>query len=619
MARSLSLVLIVMTALPMAAGEPAPGDLPEALRGRGYVLAFADEFNGTALDPTVWGPRLDRSVNRPGMDYWNEAEALSLSGGDLCVAIMCAERKGRQQHIGGGAITKARFGYGYYETWCKPFLGGRGVHTSFWQTGMGSNRLFEIDGLEVDSFDRSRNTVARLACHNLYVHAAPRGFPELPWPLRANTTFRVDADGWYRCGWEYTPDGVTFFEGTAQIAQVRFRDYPAAQNVWLTALHGVGTVDATNAGESRFAYFRYYARPLPGVNLLPNGDFEYNLDRDDPQIPRAWSEDGDAAASRIVDQGAACGRYALRQGNETEASYRVRTHQTLQHLLPGVYRISARCRSPGGLTAARLVATSGAVEVAQDLPAQGDWQTVSLEDLQVADGSVTIAVASEGPAGTWLEVDDVRVEQPATAEHPQRPTVPFRPLQDAMWTLGEDAPVRFVGDESFYFFGRNVGCGPAITVAFRFTPGPLVDQGILGRIPAKGPSGWGVVALRDGSIGFRVGSRTEAREVRSSPVLVPGRATDIACRFDRGTATIMADGVVVASASGITQDTTDTTAAGRLGNVDQRWLAVGDVIQRDEDAPVRPSRFVSLSGEIRHLAIYNRALSDDELRAGPQR
>jgi hypothetical protein len=105
---------------------------------------------------------------------------------------------------------------------------------------------------------------------------------------------------------------VIFYDQGKVVAKADFPDLVAAQNVWLTALNGVGKVAADKQpGETRFDYFRFYARDYPGANLLGNGGFEYNQDKSDLQRPVAWREEGDAAASRVVRGGAAPGDFKL--------------------------------------------------------------------------------------------------------------------------------------------------------------------------------------------------------------------------------------------------------------------------------------------------------------------
>jgi len=71
-------------------------------------------------------------------------------------------------------------------------MAGRGVHTAFWQRGMGgpeNNSIFEID------FPRDRFH-AEIACNNLYVDIT-KGYMELAWPHRAQVPLQLPPDRWW--------------------------------------------------------------------------------------------------------------------------------------------------------------------------------------------------------------------------------------------------------------------------------------------------------------------------------------------------------------------------------------------------------------------------------------
>lgn len=74
------------------------------------------------------------------------------------------------------------------------------------------------------------------------------------------------------------------------MAKSDWHELTANQMIWLTALNGVGKLDTlAQPGETVFKYFRYYAKDYPGINLLPNGNFEFNSDRVDSFKPVSWS------------------------------------------------------------------------------------------------------------------------------------------------------------------------------------------------------------------------------------------------------------------------------------------------------------------------------------------
>ncbi|MCU0794227.1 MAG: hypothetical protein MUE42_15575, partial [Opitutaceae bacterium] len=135
-------------------------------------------------------------------------------------------------------------------------------------------------------------------------------------------------------------------------------------------------------GEALFDYFRYYAKDWPGVNLLGNPGFEYNLTVVDPQLPMAWLEQGDEAASYVARGSAHRDHAKLR--HSSDRAYSVTTSQTLQHLLDGAYSASAWVRSSGGQkTAAFRVYANGAEEKSVSIPASSEWTLVQIPEVEV--------------------------------------------------------------------------------------------------------------------------------------------------------------------------------------------------------------------------------------------
>ena len=599
-----SAALIALACLPGLAQAVEPA-IPVA----GYTLVHQDEFAGNQVDERQWNYRLGlrTGVNING---YNTKDAVTVGDGRLQITCTQTTDNGKLTNAGGGLISKKRYGYGFYETKCTAYMAGRGVHSAFWQRGMPNenNLLFEIDGFELDSTEH-------VASHNLYVYPSSKGFSQVPWPCRANVPVAFQADGSFISGYDYTPEGVTFYENGIEVARADFPHYCAAQNVWLTALNGVGKVDPEKfPGTTTFDYFRYYNKLRPGVNLLPNGDFEYNLDRIDLQEPLAWDETGNRNASQIVTGSGAHGAYWLHQGADFE--FQISTHQDLDYLLPGTYVCSALVRSTGGQDYARLrVSDFGGVDQSVDIPAATAWTRITIPNIAVTNGHVRIDVESLGKAGQGLDIDDIRFETPALAGGSPVEQPPYRFTDDPIWSIGNDHPITFTGDRKFYFFDRKVGLGDAISVEFTLTPERLENMGILARMPKSGTAGWGVILAADGSLVFRLGSQEKSHDVRTPPVCAPGKAVRVACVYDRGSAWIAINGAVVVKAEGIPFTTNETATAGRMGDAGGVFQAVGDVMVRTEGAAPAGERSLpkALRGTLAQVAIRNRALTMDEI------
>lgn len=159
------------------------------------------------------------------------------------------------------------------------------------------------------------------AANNLYVHLGNKEQTYVPWPHRASVKFTTDKDGWWVDAYEYTPEGITFYDNGKIVAQCEWPELNAAQQVWLSTLNGCGKVEKNKQpGYSAFDYFRYYTKDYPGVNRLPNGNFEFNQDLSDPYIPKCWKVEGTPKAIKVVCGNASRDNYKVRFFSEKTIS-----------------------------------------------------------------------------------------------------------------------------------------------------------------------------------------------------------------------------------------------------------------------------------------------------------
>lgn len=604
MKKLLNLTLLAATAVSPAWANPPSDD---------YELLFADEFDGTALNTSHWRYRED--VRKGGyFNGLNLKQNVTVSDGHLRIVARLENIKGKPEYTGGGIISKAQFGYGYYECLSRPFMAGKGVHTSFWQRSgsVPNNNIFEIDSYEIDS-------TQYLSTNNLYLLLARKGYQESPWPHRGHVPFKFQSDGSFLDAYEYTPDGVVFYDNGKVVAKAEWDGLTAAQCVWLTALNGCGKVnDGKLPGESTFDHFRYYAKDYPGVNLLPNGSFEYNQDKIDAAKPVSWVVDEDKAAVKVIEGDSAHDRYKLRLGRQG-AAYTTTLRQKLEYIRNGDYLLTALVRrSSGSQTASLRVTNAGAAESSVDIPAGETWTRITIPKISVTNHSATISIQTQGEAGQWLEIDDIRFMKPPLPGQKVRDPKPFVVCGDPIWSLARKEPIIFTGDDKFYFFDRNVGYGDAISVSFVMTPAKLASTAPIERIPAKGDAGWAVQLRADGDLVFRIGSGENHTDVIAKAAYAAGKETRVTCVFDRCTASIFADGKLLKKQSGIPQTTKDDTKAGRLGAVGDTYEAVGDVtVVSENPKPRKSAKFVKYVGTLRDVRIHNRALGDEEIKNSP--
>jgi hypothetical protein len=580
----LALLLVLGAMLPAHAQPPV---------GAGYELLFSEEFDGDKVNTAHWRFREDRRTDSY-MNGLNRRQNVAVAGGSLLITARQEMIDGKPENTGGGLISKHQFGYGYYETLSKPFMAGRGVHSAFWQRGgsIPNNTIFEIDSYEIDSG-------SWMGCNNLYLQLGTKA-QSVPWPHRAHVPFALRPDGWFLDAYEYTPEGVIFYDNGKVVAKAEWKELTAAQCVWLTALNGVGKVDtAKQPGVTEFAYFRYYAKDYPGVNLLPNGSFEYNQDRGDQPI--AWQQDGTPGAGKVIAGEAARDRYKLRHASPGGA-YHIMTHQSLEFIRNGEYQLTARVRSSGGQKTARLVVRGyGGPELVLTIPVAVGWTKIALPKIPVSNHGVTIAIESMGEAGQWLECDDIQFLKPGKAAPSAEP---FSLRLEPPWQLAQREPIAFTGDNKFYFFDRSVGRGAAISVDLTMNPAKRQDAALLARQPKTGTAGWSVLLTQQGQVVFRIGSGASHQDVVADVGYAVGKETRVVCVFDRGTATISLDGKQVAQATGIACTTDDATAAGRLGAVNDIYDAVSDVIAPGTPSAA-PRKYKNYVGTLRAVTVDN--------------
>lgn len=110
----------LLTAAALSVAGIARADSPA-----GYVRTWADEFDGTGLDSSLWEYR------QPGVrnDAINTADAVSVSGGDLKITTYTANGQNYTGMI--GTQNTFRQTYGYWEA-SIDFNGSAGMWSAFW-------------------------------------------------------------------------------------------------------------------------------------------------------------------------------------------------------------------------------------------------------------------------------------------------------------------------------------------------------------------------------------------------------------------------------------------------------------------------------------------------------
>lgn len=574
-------------------------------KGKGYVLLFEELFTGDRINQKDWRYRIDRRQGYGYMDGLNRKENVYVKDSALHIVLNHEMINGKWENTGGGIISNHDFGYGYYECLSKPFMAGHGVHTSFWQRGSryAYNNIFEIDSYEVDS-------KTFVATNNLYFDLGFDGSKRRPWPHRAQVPFSLDKDGWFLDAYELTPDGIFFYDNGKIVAYAEWDQLNAKQNVWLTALNGVGKVDtAFQPAESVFKYFKFYAKDYPGITILPNGNFEYNQDLYDATHPLCWITEGTESALHIVKGDAFFEQYKLRIGKAEPYNASIKQH--LEYIMNGDYQLSFMIRNSNKAPHSFVkISNHGGKDIVLDIPSSSTWKNITIPNIHVSNHQVDVAISSEGKSDEWIDIDDVLFLKP----HPAKQIIrakPFSRPKEAFWSLAEQKPIEFTGDQKFYFFDRNVGFGDSISIEMDITAAQKTNMTPIARIPKKGNDGWSISLMNDGGLMFRIGSIESHTDILASNIYEADKSVHIACTFENGVASIYKNGTLVKQQKNILHHTKDASAAGKLGTVGKDFEAVGEVVMQLSHDDKENNLSKNFRGTIAHLRIYNRIPNND--------
>jgi hypothetical protein len=145
-----------------------------------------------------------------------------------------------------------------------------------------------------------------------------------------------------------------------------------------------------------------------GGNLISNPGFE--ADGSTTQTPSGWSEWSSAGhedASSVADNYAHSGSY---KGLHWKgSSYDVYTYQ-VKSVSNGLYTLKAWVASSGGQSTARMEAKDyGGSMLSADIPNNSSWNQITISNINVTNGSLTIGFYSVASGGNWIVFDDVEL------------------------------------------------------------------------------------------------------------------------------------------------------------------------------------------------------------------
>ena len=391
----------------LAAGAAeAPRPAAEAPHLAAYRLAWADEFDGDAVDASQWN-------FRTGPAWWStqQRQNVSVSGGVMRIALRKEAAQGKG-YTAGGLISRREFRYGYYEARfrCPP---GAGWHTSFWlMSTRGAQQ--EIDICENDSIDPRRYTVNT---HRYQPVHTSVGFQAVDTP-----DLSADFHTW---GCEFTPQKVTYyFEGkpvaSFAVDQMAHNDH----SIWLTSLAaslgGTKQVDdARLPAAAEYDYVRFFTPPEPYPSAAPRApsaaaprfvpDGRVRADR----VTALMACDAERSADLVEFQGGGHGKYHV--GSWRRPDQRARWAVQVDEAGDYEVRVLARRTAGGPL---RMQVGAGTGTVAGVLSADR-WQRLVLRDpvaLPAGPAAITLQLEAAEPGGTFAaDVLSVELVQPAVA------------------------------------------------------------------------------------------------------------------------------------------------------------------------------------------------------------
>ena len=153
-------------------------------------------------------------------------------------------------------------------------------------------------------------------------------------------------------------------------------------------------------------------------NYVKNGSFD--ADRVSSTALAGWTNQVTKGKSPINNNGTTTtGKYALRLGDSTDFSCSIsQTIQSNQYVaLPdGTYDMSAKIKNGGNFQKLQMYAESGDVSMSNDIAQeQSEWTTVTMKNVTVSGGKVTVGFQAEGEANAWCNIDDITFVKSADA------------------------------------------------------------------------------------------------------------------------------------------------------------------------------------------------------------
>lgn len=170
-----------------------------------------------------------------------------------------------------------------------------------------------------------------------------------------------------------------------------------------------------------------YNGSVNSTNYISNGNFDSNGTTLSP-----WVAGGDSGTGYIEADGYTGNRLAQYKSS----AYSSYTYQ-IATVPNGKYRLKAKVTSSGGQTTAQMqIKNYGGSQVNCDIPTTNSWTEISIDNINVTNGSIEVGFYSNAPAGKWINVDDVVLEKISTANYICNGDFDLNGLNGNPWVFG---------------------------------------------------------------------------------------------------------------------------------------------------------------------------------------
>ena len=232
-----------------------------------WVLSWADEFNGNALDETVWTKFFDGNPSNGELQFYTpRSENIVVSNGTLKLIARRETYTGQGPYMSQPVtrnytsgkvetLNKKHFRYGKFEASMK-LPRAKGSWPAFWmlgenlfQSGIGWPRCGEIDIMEHGQDFDNLGAAIHTQAYNHTIGTQKTGTYNIS---NYDTEFHVYGVEWDTNKMIFSVDGNKYFSVTKQLLGSTEAQWPFDQPFWMILNHAVGGAWGGTPDDSKF-------------------------------------------------------------------------------------------------------------------------------------------------------------------------------------------------------------------------------------------------------------------------------------------------------------------------------------------------------------------------------